>query len=598
MKIERRKASPASVDRKDAPYLDVETTTSTATFDESSEDLQGPLTDKVQIQFGIPEIYLYENMCSAADDDEDEDEGNHFGACTPIAGTPSSLSEWFRAKATFQQVAGPQAALKADDESVGSVNSVAYFEPTDFNRSNWESVMNAPTMGLAFVGIAMALTHPLLFVAGLLTAVGTATAASRGYDCVDRGMYAQIWESLFDTTSSLPHDNSINTSTTIVDEEQAAKKSDVLQVDTTAEILNSQEDRKQTIVDEHHGDETSPRKQRIHLLPPSAPHVTLTSDQSGLPPDWIATSFTDLKNHVVTDREFVGLNVIEFVRVFFGDDAPYSFKEFQKKRGDLDIHYGRWSDEVAQGPLSLHPPSTAGDFPLETTAYLSYRTRTLTFKAKTNNSSLLGPAFATTTKVQRLLIISKRCAVLEMKTTLRDIPFADRFLVLERWVLNATKDDHGLYTIFLSISTGVVFTGTCPFESPIKTRSAAAVSDVVNAWCAMATEALKLTEKTKNWRLDNKADEVEGGEFLAGVCRPRACSYQDHGDLSVEMNIDSYLRTSSNTDSPTRSLKRSVSDPLERTRRRSFVSLGRSISQILTRGPKDSPPKSSPKRGI
>lgn len=588
MKIEThsKKASLSSVDRKDAPYLDVETATSTATFDES-DDQQVSLTEKGQIQFGLPEIFLYENMCSAADDD-DGDEGNHFNACTPGAGTPSSLSEWFLAKATFGQGGDLQATQKQDDESVGSVNSVVYFEPADFSRSNWESVMNAPTMGLAFVGIAVALTHPLLFVAGLLTAVGTATAASRGYDCIDRGMYSQIWESLFDSSGVLD-----NASATTADEGQEEKKAELLKVETTAAISDGLEDRNQKPVDKHHGVNIPPRHPRIHPLPPSAPSVALISDQNGLPPDWIAANFTDLKHHVVTDRELIGLNVIEFFRVFFGDDAPYSFKEFQKKRGDLDINYGRWSDEVAKGPLSLHPPSTAGDFPFDTTPYLSYRTRTLNFRAKTNNSSLLGPAFATTTKVQRLLIISKRCAVLEMKTTLRDIPFADRFFVLERWVLHAKKDDHGLYTIFLSISTGVVFTGTCPFESPIKTRSAAAVSDVVNAWCAMASEALKLTEKTKNSRLDHKSDQQKGN----ADCQRNPCSHQDEGELSVEMNIDSYLGTANNTDCPARSLKRSVSDPLESTRRRSFVGLGRSISQILTRGPKDSSPKSSSKRG-
>jgi hypothetical protein len=574
MRTEGQKAPFA--DGKEAPYLDVETTT-TSSFDESD------------VQFGVPEVYLYENMCSAADDDDD-DEGNHhhFNACTPE--TPSRLSEWFLTKATFQQ----DQRVKTDEDSVGSVNSVTYFEPADFNRSNWESVMNAPTMGLAFVGIAMALTHPLLFVAGLITAVGTATAASRGYDCIDTEMYSQIWESLFDSSGGVVQDALENSTAAPVDEAQQKQNAERPEVDTATEIVKITNDFDRTPVGERQSRKSAPRRPRLRPLPPSGPSVPITSDESKRPVHWIVENFTDLKHHVVTDREFIGLNVIEFFSVFFGDDAPYSFKEFQKKRGDLDIQYGKWSDELAKGPLSLHPPSTAGDFPFDTTTYVSYQTRTLNFKAKTNNSSLLGPAFATTTKRQRLFILSKRCAVLEMKTTLRDIPFADRFFVLERWVVNAKKDDYGMYTILLSISTGAVFTGSCPFESPIRSRSAAAVSDVVNAWCAMATEALKLTEQTKISRLDHKADLQESATMPAEDCQKN--HYQGEGESSVEISIDSYLGTTSPTGGSVRSLKRTVSDPLESTRRRSFGGFGRSISQIWTRGHKDSPPQSSPKQ--
>ncbi|GAX12805.1 hypothetical protein FisN_15Hh284 [Fistulifera solaris] len=577
MRIEGQKTPCA--DGKEAPYLDVETTT-TSSLDES-DDPHG--SEKVQIQFEMPEIYLYENICSAADDDEEIH--RHFSACSPK--TPSRLSEWFLAKATFQQ----DQRAKTDEESVGSVNSVTYFEPADFNRSNWESVMNAPTMGLAFVGIAMALTHPLLFVAGLITAVGTATAASRGYECIDKDMYSQIWESLFHSSGAVAHDALESSTTATVDEAQQKQNPERPEVDTSAEMVKSAIESDRTPAGEQQTLKTSPRKRKNHKLPPCGPSIPITSKESKPPVDWITENFTDLKHQVVTDREFIGLNVIEFFHVFFGDDAPYSFKEFQKKRGDLDIQYGSWSDELAKGPLSLHPPSTAGDFPFDATTYVSYQTRTLNFKAKTNNSNLLGPAFATTTKVQRLFILSKRCAVLEMKTTLRDIPFADRFFVLERWVVNAKKDEYGLYTILLSISTGAVFTGSCPFESPIRSRSAAAVSDVVNAWCAMATEALKLTEQTKISRLDHIADSHESGETAAEILQKNIL--YGEGELPVEVSIDSYLGTANTKDDSVRSLKRSVSDPLEHTRRRSLGGIGRSISQIWTRGQRDSLPKSS-----
>jgi hypothetical protein len=52
--------------------------------------------------------------------------------------------------------------------------------------------------------------------------------------------------------------------------------------------------------------------------------------------------FPPLEKQVVHQVEFPGLHTEEFFRVFFADDAPYSMRDFQIKRGDVDVVYGEW----------------------------------------------------------------------------------------------------------------------------------------------------------------------------------------------------------------------------------------------------------------
>lgn len=52
--------------------------------------------------------------------------------------------------------------------------------------------------------------------------------------------------------------------------------------------------------------------------------------------------FPPLEKQVVDQVEFPGLHTEEFFRVFFADDAPYSMRDFQIKRGDVDVVYGEW----------------------------------------------------------------------------------------------------------------------------------------------------------------------------------------------------------------------------------------------------------------
>ena len=97
-------------------------------------------------------------------------------------------------------------------------------------------------------------------------------------------------------------------------------------------------------------------------------------------------------------------------------------KDFQQKRGDVDIVYGSWNDvtdiqnlsSFQSGLLPLPPNST--------------RERTLTFNTLTK--SYFGPAYAKATKIQRATQLSKHLLVIENQTQLSEVPFSDRFKVL------------------------------------------------------------------------------------------------------------------------------------------------------------------------
>ena len=80
--------------------------------------------------------------------------------------------------------------VKTEDSDDASIESSAssivsrYFEPTDFMP--WEQLYStaeyAPHVGFAIAAGSFAFLHPIVFFAGVVTAVGTARAASATYD--------------------------------------------------------------------------------------------------------------------------------------------------------------------------------------------------------------------------------------------------------------------------------------------------------------------------------------------------------------------------------------------------------------------------------
>jgi len=392
---------------------------------------------------------------------------------------------------------------KSDEESV---TSVAYFEPTDFDSSYWSKALDvstATTMGFAVVGLAVALTHPILFLAGLL---GIATASAS----------AHCWNGS-------------------VSEQSIVLKADV-EEEATVEGTSSTSSAAEEGLDEE---------------PQVGASTTLVTkvSQDALPSNWMEIHYPMLRRTILSDYEFVGLSVHDFFNVFFADDAPYSFQLFQAKRGDLDIKYGKWSNTHTPSHLSLTPPECAPD----TWTHPS-QTRILSFRAKTNNS-MVGPPYADTRKEQRYICFSKRLAALEHRTTLSNIPFANCFCVVERWTMRATKDANGLYTTRLSIQADVKFSSYCPWEGAIRTKSGAALTDVVHAWCCMAGQALEMTARAKERRKDH-ADEC--------AIEVRVSDYESHWTVEP-------ADVTPMTSTPTRrgrlgGIRRSMSNMLSRRR--------------------------------
>ena len=342
-------------------------------------------------------------------------------------------------------------------------DSLALFEESDFSRDTWgnviyEKMTDAPrTIGVAVV-VAFALFHPLVFLAGAATAVGAVHMIGQGYD--------------FISESKVFCCETATTQVVVAAEKKqqqlgearadSSVPSTVLAQNPTFETLKSDDD-------EHEFLETSRG-------------------------DWLPRHFPSLREQVTHhDVEFDGLNALEFFHVFFGDEAPYTFKEFQKQRGDIDIEYGSWKRVVpSPTPLSLHPEALSCD----TTLYnLDCYERSLSFKTETK--SYFGPPYAQAVKTQRVHL-HKRLMIMESRTELENIPFCDRFFLIERWVLNAPKTTSGSKKLAtLSVHAQVFFTKQCAFEQQILAKSSTTLAEVVTSWCEMATQALEITMQHK-----------------------------------------------------------------------------------------------------
>jgi hypothetical protein len=191
----------------------------------------------------------------------------------------------------------------------------------------------------------------------------------------------------------------------------------------------------------------------------------------------------------------------------------------------------------------------------------STRQRTLQFNTLTK--SYFGPAYAKSTKIQRATLLSEdRLLVIENVTHLSDIPYADRFRVLERWVLeveegggecakdaavgiirggydddasrrqleesnpgggertsSASAGERGIRVAStapsggascrLTIHAEVQMLKPCPWEHQIRKKASETFTEVAADWCKSATVALAATEEQMRKRL--RVSPPEGG---------------------------------------------------------------------------------------
>mmetsp|Transcript_53310 Transcript_53310/g.129576 ORF Transcript_53310/g.129576 Transcript_53310/m.129576 type:complete len:856 (-) Transcript_53310:79-2646(-) len=520
-----------------------------------------------------------------------------------------------------------------DTTASGSTSTTTggrYFEPSDFlPQQNWEYLTdqfdknNMGPLGLAVVATAGSVVcfHPLVIVAGVVTALGTFQAAAAGHDWCNSSSSGSGGLSS-DRAATLPLPSP--TATAAASAEQGNRKegnrndhtvdldsafchcfpisfsgtttttqpSDAQATghDANKQVHNGLQQQQQSI-DDYQNDTTSSSRAsngKVYTYRQMS-QITFSDDSIMYPPVITTTPTTaatkenstrlsssqqpplnESKSHVqpssiqiesqhttesqnnstpnrtqmdvksslefvqqfyptlgvqssVQNVEFHGLNAKEFFDVFFADDAPFGFEAFHKARKDKDVEYGQWEtlEDVLKPCLLPTAPSVSSKSSTHsaTATIPPIQERVVTYQAKTN--SMFGPPFAPTTKIQRAMQVSKKMLMLEIKTTLADIPFADRFYLMERWVVTSEKEtdkknkgttptkksSRSTSCACLSVTSQVFFTQSCPFESTVHKESAKQINQICKQWNEMAQEALKRTEETRRQRLEDEKVE-------------------------------------------------------------------------------------------
>ena len=458
--------------------------------------------------------------------------------------------------------------LTLDDSSSSGDSSVGHFDPADFITTNWKSTMGIiPPVGFAVMASGFALFHPVLFVAGALTAFGTVGAIHamrETYDfCFDGSLCNVVEEDEEKKTKKVDDDMDPLSEVTFASTDEDSDQ--ILQ-----QLVNVNED-----LTENACAPAAPEKLSFRRSDPSK-----LETKEAL--EWVNHYYPPLEFTAVDKIEFDGLNALEFFNVFFANDAPYTFEEFQKKRQDKDIEYGLWEDLHRVQQPSLHQKALSC-----TDLSLSFQERILNFKAKTNN--YFGPPYATTCKVQRALVASKHLLVLESKTRISDVPFSDRFHLMERWVVTADKQEDR-YVASLSIYTQVFFTSGCPFQSKIKSASKDTYFEIAENWCTMAHEALILTEEHRLKRLRSESlINLDDNNLPA-----KSLQAQEEGDASIEVeHWKSYLAGEEEKEHDRKTIERETIEREyreapnvagNRSRTSSFGKMGRSLSKYVRKG--------------
>lgn len=493
----------------------------------------------------------------------------------------------------------------------GSTTTARYFEPSDFlPQQNWEYLTqqlvdrdSVGPLGVAMVAAgSVACFHPLVFVAGVITAFGTLHAAGAAHDWCNGGSAAAANTTANTTTAAAvtasPAARDGNHGDGIVDLDStfcycfpftsyattATPTTSAVAVgahDTKKTDLHGQQPSQSanggTSTDNNHDESCSASNSSTCADHPKAytyrqmSQITFSDDSIIYPPTTAGTNVVpqmslspsplpspeqmnsqhvgertkgssrhrrkqmDAKSALefvkqyyppldvqssIQNVEFHGLTAREFFDVFFADDAPFGFEAFHKIRKDKDVEYGQWEtlNDVLK-PCLLPTAPSKSDVSNPSTAMPPIQERVVKYEARTN--SMFGPPFAPTTKVQRAMQVSKKMLVLEVKTTLREIPFANRFYLMERWVVTSESQPNDQKSggsgkfksascAYLTVTSQVFFTQSCPFESTVHKESSKQINDICTQWNKMAQEALKLTEQTRRQRLqEEKMENLE-----------------------------------------------------------------------------------------
>jgi hypothetical protein len=443
---------------------------------------------------------------------------------------------------------------------------------TDFAKHNWvETIMsNSSTteslssLGFLSIMAATVVIHPMLFVTGAATAVwavGVVHAVEKGYEFFTDGQFQNMFwaDAGEEATAAVDSRGGEDDDAENAHEENSRSS---LTSNRPHHHLQPQKQRHSSPTMTRSTDDSILSSSPFLALPPSPP-LPVTPHHSSqyrhpTPQDpSILAHFPPLENQLVT-AEFPGLNALEFFHVFFSDHAPYSWKEFQQSMGDVDIDFGTWNKLEQPPNLSntFHPyvqMDTLSDYPLPS---CSRKERICTFKTLTK--SYFGPAYASARKIQRVSKFSTRLVILENKTELFDIPFSDRFFVLERWIIESTKHDANFhpshdtamkYTTRLSVSVQVFMRKPCNWEKQIRSKTLSTMTDLVTTWSEKATQALDLTLRRKLERMRVRYETHNGKSlysFQSQTTHQDANNLKSPSDGSVSSRTVSSLSFLSN----------------------------------------------------
>ena len=404
----------------------------------------------------------------------------------------------------------PPTGVQDDDDS-STTSTVVHFDNSDFMPSNWTGAAEyIPPLGMAVVAGGLLFMAPIVFVGGILTActaLGAVHAAQASYERCFQGKMSDVYED--DKETSQQHQTpSMETSRNAMMQDKT--------------VINMA-----TVGDSSSGvkPEASTSSQATEVI---STHSRLLQDPSMLETceqalEWVNHYYPPLAFKNVDNLEFKGLNALEYFDVFLADDAPYTFEEIQKKRQDKNIRYGKWENltGVTQPSLVAAAATIISPKHEEETKYHHHlKERVLNFDAKTNNG-FLGPPYATTTKVQRCLVANKRLVVVESKTTMSNIPFSDRFYVLERWLITSQKRDDQ-YVSTMSVSCQVVFSKPCSFESFIVSKSQETVTEIAKKWNEVVQKALQRTEEARRERLQHDKENTKPRRHTPSASKPES----------------------------------------------------------------------------
>eukprot|EP00587_Corethron_hystrix_P003369 CAMPEP_0113305132 /NCGR_PEP_ID=MMETSP0010_2-20120614/4867_1 /TAXON_ID=216773 ORGANISM="Corethron hystrix, Strain 308" /NCGR_SAMPLE_ID=MMETSP0010_2 /ASSEMBLY_ACC=CAM_ASM_000155 /LENGTH=645 /DNA_ID=CAMNT_0000159461 /DNA_START=199 /DNA_END=2136 /DNA_ORIENTATION=- /assembly_acc=CAM_ASM_000155 len=447
-----------------------------------------------------------------------------------------------------------------------------YYEDADLILENWSSASiiekHVPLFGLTVVATATVATHPVLFLAGTIGAVwsvGLYHAVEQGYDYFNDGTFTNFfWSEHPDDSKNLQFTcekdemqyyqerysvarhhakemdrfidplyggiNGISLHTFSLDKDSENN------VDQTlpdyrcnglvpATFLEDQDE--PTLLDKTPASSglleceqmPAPELSEGNPLSESKEHVefAITSEH-------LTKYFPPFDSIVVKNVKFPGIRGVEIFDIFLSDDAPFSFIEFQKNRGDIDILYSDW--EVP----SIGAKFTSGHDLAPLPGVVSSERKC---SYKTLTKSYFGPTYCKVNSVQRYTLVNDDLCYLEVKSNMSEVPLSDRFYIVERWKFQSQfgNDVKGrqygrrssktsslpMYFTNVSVECELRMTRSCSWEKQIRQRCVSTVSDIGDAWCKRAVRALKLANEKKMERLKRKASVVSTFDALCGI---------------------------------------------------------------------------------